>query len=302
MAQEKAVLGAEVLLKRRRWAPEFLRRLVLEKPLGAVGGFIVVAVVLAAVLADVIAPYPYDEIHLTDTIQAPNGTYILGTDGLGRDLLSRMLFGARVSMYVALGAVSLGLVYAVVLGIPAAWFGGLTDTLISRFVDAKMTIPTLLLLLLIASILGPGLGNIILVLSLAGIIEARIVRGQALSIKQNVYVEGATAIGASKTRTMTHHILPNIFAPLIILATLRFGSIIISEATLSFLGYGVPPPFPSWGRMLSQESRLLMQQAPWLAIAPGVALTLTVWGFNVFGDALRDLLDPRLRGTGKGHS
>ena len=302
MAQEKAVLGAEVLLKRRRWAPEFLRRLVLEKPLGAVGGFIVVAVVLAAVLADVIAPYPYDEIHLTDTIQAPNGTYILGTDGLGRDLLSRMLFGARVSMYVALGAVSLGLVYAVVLGIPAAWFGGFTDTLISRFVDAKMTIPTLLLLLLVASILGPGLGNIILVLSLAGIIEARIVRGQALSIKQNVYVEGATAIGASKTRTMTHHILPNIFAPLIILATLRFGSIIISEATLSFLGYGVPPPFPSWGRMLSQESRLLMQQAPWLAIVPGVALTLTVWGFNVFGDALRDLLDPRLRGTGKGHS
>lgn len=196
--------------------------------------------------------------------------------------------------------VGLGLFYAVTLGLTAAWFGGLTDNLRSRLIDTKMAIPTLLLMLLVSSMLGPGLLNVILVLSLFGIQEARIIRGPALSIKENVYVDAARAQGSTSWRIITRRFLPNVFAPIIILATLRFGAVILLESTLSFLGYGILPPFQSWGRMLSQESRYNTAQAPWLAIAPGIALTMAVWGFNVLGDALRDLLDPRLRGTRAG--
>ena len=284
--------------RKRLWASEFVLRLVREKPLGAVGAAIVLAIVLAAALANLVAPYGFNEAHYSDLFHSPSIQYPLGTDNLGRDLLSRIIFGARISMYVALGAVGLGIAYALVLGLISAWFGGIADTVIGRIVDAQMSIPFFLLLLVISSILGPGLLNIILVLSLFGIREARIVRGQALTIKEHTFVDAARSIGADSWRIVTRYLLPNVFAPTIILATLRFGTVILAEASLSFLGYGVPPPFPSWGRMLGLESRLYLLQAPWLAIAPGIVLTVAVWGFNVFGDALRDLLDPRLRGGG----
>ena len=285
-ARVKAVPGAE-----------FVITLVTEKPLGAVGGFIVLAMVVAAVFANVIAPYSFSETHYSDALSSPGGSYLLGTDNLGRDLLSRIIFGARISIYVALGAVGLGMVYALGLGLAAAWFGGFVDTAIGTFIDAKLAIPTLLLTLVVAGVLGPGVGNTILVLSLFGINEARVVRGYALSVRQGLFVEAATATGAGSLRIILTHLLPNVFPMMIILASLRFGAVIIAEATLSFLGYGVPPPNPSWGGMLSHEARYYMQEAPWLAIVPGLSLTLAVWGFNTFGDALRDMLDPRMRGS-----
>jgi peptide/nickel transport system permease protein len=248
-------------------------------------------------LADVVAPHGYNDADYASLLQAPSGHYLLGTDNFGRDILSRLIYGARITMYVALGAVALGVVFALVLGLASAWFGGLADIVISRIIDVRLAIPYFLLLLVISSILGPGLLNIIAVLSIWGIGEARIVRGQALSVKANVYIDAARALGCSTWGIVTRHFLPNVLAPVIILATLRFGTVILAEASLSFLGYGVPPPFPSWGRMLGEESRNYLYEGPWLAIFPGVALTAAVWGFNIFGDAIRDLLDPRLRGT-----
>lgn len=282
----------------KRWTPEFLRRLVREKPLGTIAGALVLVVVLAAILADVVAPYGFQEADYASMLHAPSVSHPLGTDNFGRDLLSRIIYGARITMYVAVGAVGLGVVYALALGLASAWFGGIVDTVIGRIIDTKMAIPYFLLMLVISAILGPGIMNIILVLSLWGISEARVVRSQALSIKENVYVDAARALGGGSWHIIRRHLLPNVMAPVIILATLRFGTVILAEASLSFLGYGIPPPYPSWGRMLGQESRLFLFEAPWLAIFPGVALTTVVWGFNIFGDAMRDLLDPRLRGTG----
>ena len=291
--------GTEQFLSVTEGTRVFVMRLAREKPLGMAGGIIVVLMGLAALLADFIAPYPYAETHYADALSEPTATYLFGTDNLGRDVLSRIIYGARISVYVGLGAVALGVIYALVLGLLAAWFGGAVDTIISRFVDAKLAIPTLLLLLVVAAVLGPGLLNIILVLSLFGMNEARIVRGHALSVKNGMYIEASEAIGCSSWRIVTRHLLPNVMPLVVILGTLRFGTVILAEATLSFLGYGIPPPFPSWGGMLGTESRFYLQQAPWLALAPGLALMLVVWGFNMLGDALRDLLDPRLRGTGQ---
>jgi peptide/nickel transport system permease protein len=285
-------------IARRQWVPEFLRRLVKEKPLGSVGGALVLLVVLAAVLADVVAPYGYQEPDYTRLLNAPSLSHPLGTDNFGRDLLSRIIYGARVTMYVALGAVGLGVAYALVLGLASAWFGGAVDTVIGRIIDVKMAIPYFLLMLVVSAILGPGLLNIILVLSLWGISEARVVRSQALTVKENVYVDAARVLGCGSWHMVRRHLLPNVMAPVIILASLRFGTVILAEASLSFLGYGIPPPYPSWGRMLGQESRLFLFEGPWLAIFPGLALSMAVWGFNILGDAMRDLLDPRLRGTG----
>ncbi len=299
MAQEAAI-PVGVRKARRHWALEFLVRLMKETPLGLIGGVIVLVMTILAVFANVIAPYGYHETHYADALVAPNTSYLLGTDYLGRDQLSRIIYGARISMVVAVAAVGLGTIYAVVLGIGSAYYGGLADSLIQRVVDAWMAFPQLLIMLVISSVLGPGLFNIVMVLSTFGIRESRIVRGAALSVKENVYVEAARAMGCSPWRIMARYLLPNVMAPIIIVTTVRFGAVILTESTLSFLGYGIPPPFPSWGRMLSEESRLYMYRAPWLAIWPGIALTSAVWGFNVFGDAVRDLLDPRMRGGGAG--
>lgn len=273
----------------------FVVRLVREKPLGAIGAVIVLAMVFSAVFADLIVPYPYQETHYADALTGPSSTYWLGTDNLGRDILSRIIYGARISIYVGLGAVALGIVYSLILGLTAGWYGSIPDAIIGRIIDAKLALPTLLILLVVAGVLGGGIINIILVLSLFGINEARIVRGHVLTLKNLMFIEAAVAVGCSSTRIVLRHLLPNVLPTVVILGTLRFGTVILAEATLSFLGYGVPPPFPSWGGMLSGEARFYIQDAPWLAIFPGLTLMIVVWGFNTFGDALRDLLDPRLR-------
>ncbi len=276
-------------------------RLFTEKPLGAVGAVIVMIMLLMAIFADWIAPYPFDEPHFSDALQGSSVSYLLGTDYQGRDLFSRLVYGARVSIVVALGSVALGSVLAALIGITSGYMGGKFDTLVQRLVDAWMSVPPLLLLLFVLSILGPSTLNVTLVLGLVAIRESRVLRGAVLALKEQPFVEAARVNGAATLRILIRHILPNVMVPIIILASLRLGQVVLIEASLSFLGYGVPPPFPSWGRMLSSESRTWFVDAPWLAIWPGVFLSLTVFGWNVLGDALRDLLDPRMRGTGGGY-
>lgn len=281
----------------RKPGPRILTRLIRDKPLGAFGGFVLVAFLLIAVFADLIAPYPYDKISFAEIMDPPSAAHLLGTDYLGRDLLSRMIYGARVSIFVALSAVVGATLISVTLGIVSAWYGGTVDALIQRLlVNTWIALPSLLVLLTLASIIGPGLFTVAFILSLGGLSESRVIRGTVFSLKQAAFVEAAQAAGARTGRVLLQHILPNTFAPVIILFTLRFGTAILAESTLSFLGYGIPPPFPTWGQMLSGESLSHFYEGPWTLVWPGVALTLAVFGSNVFGDALRDLLDPRLRG------
>ena len=279
----------------------FVKRLVREKPLGAFGGLIIVTLFLVALLADVLAPYTYDEPDFDNILTAPAlDEFVLGTDHLGRDLLTRIIFGARVSIYIVVGAVSISTALTAIVGIIPVWYGGNFDTWTQRIlVDTWITLPFLLILLSLASLIGPGIFTVIFILGLRGIGHSRVIRGTVLSLKETPFIDAARAIGMNTPRIMLRHLLPNTFAPLIILATIDFGNVILAESTLSFLGYGVPPPFPSWGRMLASDSMSHFYQAPWLVIWPGLVLTLAVFGSNVFGDALRDILDPRLKGSGR---
>ncbi len=283
--------------KRRLLPIDFTLRLVKEKPLGTVGGIIVLLLLLTGIFAPWLAPYGMNESHIADRLSSPSARYFLGTDNLGRDLLSRIIYGARISMYVGLGGSALAAVVSTVIGLVSGFLSGKTDTTIQRFVDAWMCFPELLLYLTIMTILGPGLVQVILVLGTArGIGTSRVIRGAVISVRENIYVEASRAMGCSNTRIMIRHILPNVMAPIITTFTVGCGYMIINEATLSFLGLGIPPPTPSWGGMLSGAGRQFMYTAPWLALWPGAALAITVYGMNMFGDAVRDLIDPRLRG------
>jgi peptide/nickel transport system permease protein len=275
-----------------------LWRLVKEKPLGAFGGVIVVGLLLCAAFAPWIAPYPYDETNVRQRLKPPSAQFYLGTDNLGRDLFSRIIYGARISVTVGFGAVTLGVLLATILGVVSGYVGGTFDVLVQRVVDAVMAFPFLVLLLSLMAVLGPGLLNVILVLAVPlSANNSRIIRSATLAAKEYQFVEAAQAVGASHLRMILRYILPNVMAPIIIIATIGLGFAILAEAALSFLGLGVPPPYPSWGEMLSGSGRSYMYQAPWMAIWPGVAISLAVFGFNMLGDALRDLLDPRLRGS-----
>ena len=275
----------------------FFARLVREQPLGTAGGIVILILVLVSIFADSLAPYRYEEIHLRDRLQAPTAAYLLGTDHVGRDLLSRLIHGARLSLTVGLAATVLTVVVAVLIGGITGFIGGRLDLVTQRFVDAWMAFPGLLLLLTIMSIAGRGMLQIIIVLGVSGGIPAsRVVRGAVLGVKENVYFQAAQAIGSSRRRSLLRHVLPNVAAPIIIIFSINVGGVIMSEAALSFLGFGLPPDIPSWGGMLSREGRQYMEIAPHLALWPGVCLTLVVYSLNMFGDAVRDLLDPRLRG------
>jgi len=283
--------------KSRGLLADLFIRLIKEKPLGVVGAVIVLIVLLVAIFADFVAPYGMNEIHLWDRLGAPSAQYWLGTDNLGRCLFSRIVYGARISLYVGLGGSALTTMTAAFIGLISGFFGGKTDMSMQRFVDAWMCFPPLVIYLSVMSLLGPGLGQVILVLGLArGIRQSRVVRGAVIGIKENVYVEAARAIGASNTKILGRHILPNVMAPIITIFAVSCGYMILSEAMLSFLGFGIPPPTPSWGGMLSGSGRAYMYEAPWMALWPGVALASVVYGLNVLGDAVRDILDPRLRG------
>jgi peptide/nickel transport system permease protein len=274
---------------------QFCRR----KPLGAIGGFIVLVLLIMALFAPWIAPYKYDETIPGARMKAPGAQFWMGTDNLGRDVYSRVVYGASVSISVGFGAVLLANVLAALIGITSGYFGGAYDICVQRVVDAWQSFPFLVVILSIMAVLGPGLLNLILALGILGAAAgSRVIRGSTISAMQNTYVEAARALGAGHLRIMIRYLLPNVAATIIILATIGLGAFILAESALSFLGFGVPPPYPSWGGMLSGSGRSFMYRAPWMAFWPGAAISLAVFGFNMLGDALRDVLDPRLRGGG----
>ena len=282
---------------RRSPLVDFLVRLVKTKPFGTAGGLVILVLIFIAIFADIIAPYPPNELHVLDRLQGPSAKYLLGTDQVGRDLLSRLIDGGRISLFVGFAATTLNIVFAILVGGISGFIGGKFDLVTQRFVDAWMAFPSLLLLLTIMSLTGPGLLQIIVVLGVSGGIGgSRVPRGAVVAIKENDYFQAARAVGTPMGRTLFLHVLPNIMAPMLIVFSVNIGGNILSAASLGFLGYGLPPSTPDWGSMLSQEGMQYMESAPWLALWPGVCLTVVVYSLNMFGDALRDLLDPRLRG------
>jgi peptide/nickel transport system permease protein len=289
--------GQKTERKQHSGVVSFLIRLVKEKPLGTVGGVITILLLLTGIFASYLAPYPPNAMHADSALSPPSIHFWLGTDNLGRDLLSRVIFGARISVIVGLAASVLASIVETVIGLLSGYFGGTFDLVVQRFVDAVMCFPGLILMMVIISVIGAGVTQVILVLGITwGISGSRLIRGATMSIKENMYVQSAVATGASTWTIITRHILPNIMAPVIIQFTTRVPAIILTEASLSFLGYGIPPPAVSWGGMLTGSARTYMFLAPWIAIWPGLALSIVVYGVNMFGDAVRDLLDPRLRG------
>ena len=296
MSDAIGIPSVEIAPKRRSRLADFFIRLVREKPLGTISGIIILILIFVAIFAAVLAPYPYKEMHLVDRLQGPSAQYLLGTDHIGRDFLSRLIFGARLSIFVGLAATALNVVVAVLIGGISGFLGGKLDLGVQRFVDAWMAFPGLLLLLTIMSIVGSGLLQIIVVLGISGGIGgSRVLRGAVIGIKENDYFLAARAIGSPSTATLMRHVLPNIMPVMIIIFSITVGGVIIAEASLSFLGFGLPVNIPSWGGMLSREGREYMEMAPRLALWPGLALTITVYSLNMLGDAMRDLLDPRLR-------
>jgi peptide/nickel transport system permease protein len=282
----------------RGGAVTFFVRLFRDKPLGAFG-FVVCAVFLfCGIFADVLAPYGFNQISPINRLKPPGEKFWFGTDNLGRDVFSRTLYGAQLSVVIGLSAAALATVVSIVIGILSGYLGGKIDMLLQRFVDAWMCFPDLIILIVVVSVVGPGMGPVIVILGLLyGIAGSRIIRGAVLSVRENAYVHAAQSTGATLPRILLKHILPNIMAPVIVLFTTRVGAVILAESGLAFLGLGVPPPAPTWGGMLSGSGRSFMYMAPWLALAPGLCITVVVYGINVFGDALRDLLDPRMRGS-----
>ena len=295
MADNSSGRAAET--KRHPFLVGFLIRLVKEKPLGTAGGTITLLLLLTGIFADFLAPYGMNQSFEGYFLTPPSAQFWLGTDNVGRDILSRVIYGARISVIVGLGTATLATFISVILGVMSGYIGGKVDIIGQRFVDAVMCIPALPLLMVVVSVTGVGLWQVIVSLGVYwGIVGSRHVRSFVIGIKENAYVEAARAIGCPTTRILTRHILPNIMAPTIILFSARVPNAILTEASLSFLGVGIPPPFPSWGGMLSGGGRQYMPTQPGMALWPGFALALVVYGVNLFGDAVRDLLDPRLRG------
>ena len=308
MQAEQTVLAATALarpaivrrtaLRAHQSLPGRLVEFAQHKPLGAAGGVIVVLLILVAVGAPWLAPYPFDEGVASVRLQGPTLAHPFGTDANGRDMLSRIIWGSRISVTVGFGAVLISTVLATTIGVISGYFGGLFDLLFQRVIDVWISFPALVLLVSLVAILGPGLWSITIIL---GILvtpgSSRVIRSAVIAMRHLPYVETANCLGAGHGRIILRHVLPNVFVPILILATVRLGTAILAEATVSFLGYGVPPPHPAWGAMLSGTGRAYMLQSPWLSIWPGLAISLVVFGFNMLGDALRDVLDPRLRGT-----
>lgn len=273
-----------------------LRRLLRSQPLGVFGLLVIVALILIAILAQQVAPYDPTSIQFHNLLR-PNAVNWFGTDDKGRDIFSRVIYGSRTSLEVGIIATTVGVVGGTLIGLISGYFGGWIDMAIQRVMDAMQAFPILILALIMIAVVGPSIRNLMVIVGLAiipGI--GRIVRGIVLSEKENAYVEAARTLGARPGRIILRHILPNLLAPLIVIATSLLAGAILIEASLSFLGLGTPPPTPSWGADLSGQAQHFFTHAPWMAIFPGAALSLVVLGFNLLGDALRDILDPRLRG------
>ncbi|MEK7214197.1 MAG: ABC transporter permease [Chloroflexota bacterium] len=274
---------------------DFARR----KPLGAFGALCIAIMVAAAVLAEVISPYDPIATAPQFRLRPPGPQFWFGSDELGRDLFSRVVHGARTSLYVGIATIGLSITIGTVLGTLSGFLRGTFDLIVQRLVDVMMPIPLIVLAMTLLTMLGASRENVIVSLAIVLVpINARVIRGATLSVVETAYIESARAIGCSVLRTIWVHVLPNVAAPIMILASIQLGTAIVAEASLSFLGVGTPPPTPTWGGMLSGSGRRFMQTAPWLLAFPAVAISLAVLGFNLLGDALRDVWDPRLRNTG----
>ncbi len=277
----------------------FVTRLVRRKPLGAFGAVVFLLFLFCGIFAGALAPHGMNEISPINRMKPPSLAFPLGTDNLGRDMLSRILYGARLSVIIGFCAAGLATAVSVSIGVITGYLGGRVDMVVQRFVDAWMTFPDLVILIAVVSVVGPGMIQVIVILGLLyGIAGSRIIRGAVVAVREDLYVHAALSLGARTRRILWLHILPNVLPPVIVLFTTRVGIVILAEAGLSFLGLGVPPPAPTWGGMLAGSGRTYMYQGPWLALAPGLCLTVVVYAINMFGDALRDLLDPRMRGSG----
>jgi len=321
MATEGSVLGSGGALaggagydrgnRRLRAVVRFLR----TKPLGTIGAVLILVIILLAIFAPQVAPAGFDHRVLKDKLQSPSAKHLMGTDIVGRDVLSRIIYGARVSAFVGFGAVVIATLISATVGMVSGYFGGRTDTIIQRFVDIWIAFPPLILLLAVLAAFGtptstfkagplsiqPAQQKAIQMVLVLGLLfsanASRVIRGASLAVRNNLYIEGARTVGATDRRILLVYVLPNVLPTIIVLASLQLGAVILTEATLSFLGFGIPDPVPSWGLMLSGIARARIRSDPWLSIWPGLAISLAVFGFNMLGDALRDVLDPRLRGS-----
>ncbi len=288
---ELAAAGANV---RSRWGA--VRFFIRRYPLGAIGGVIMAVFVLAAIFAPLLTVYDPLTTNAAASLAKPSAAHWLGCDFMGRDVYSRIVYGARISLAVSLGSMLLGSSIGVTLGLLSGYLLGWFDLITQRFLEMMQSLPLLVMAIIMAAALGPSLHNTILAIAIPLVpYVARVIRANTLSLREQPFVEAAKAIGMSEKRIALRHILPNTLAPLIVLATAQLGSTILTESSLSFLGLGVPEPHPSWGRMLSESAAEYVRTAPWLVIFPGLAISFVVFGTNLLGDALRDLLDPRQR-------
>ena len=304
MAVVQSGVAAPVPRTRTRWAarprratwPGLLLDFAQHRTLGAFGALVIVGMIVTALLAGVVAPYDPFETRFLEQLKPPGAGHLLGTDAFGRDVLSRLIYGARTALKVGFGAAVVGASIGALLGVISAYFGGKIDLLLERLMDVLISFPLLILALAVVTALGNNDTNVIVAITIPIIPRvARVIRASALSIRRMPFVEAARCLGARDARIVLRHMLPNVMAPYLILVTAFLGQAMLSEAALSFLGLGVAEPTPAWGLMLRGASVQFVERAPWLAIAPGVALSLAVFAFNLLGDALRDALDPRLR-------
>jgi peptide/nickel transport system permease protein len=269
---------------------------VRRYPLGAIGAVLMAIFLATALFADQISTFDPFTTNARISLAPPGGEHVLGADFMGRDVFARIVYGARISLAVGVGATALGCIIGVIIGLMSGFFGGWFDLIVQRLMDIMQSLPLLVMALVMAASLGPSLTNTIIAIAIPLVPNvARIIRSNTLSLREMPFVEAARAIGMSETRIAIVHVLPNTLAPLIVLATAQLGSAILVESALAFLGLGVPEPHPSWGRMLSESAAEYVRTAPWLVIFPGIAISAVVFGTNLFGDAIRDILDPRQR-------
>lgn len=286
-------------LRPKRTFAQNLKRFVRRKPLGAISGAVLILLILTAIFAPVIATHDPILQSGPERLQAPSADHWMGTDNLGRDVFSRVVFGARISLQVGFFAIGLGTAVGLTIGVMSGYLGGKLDLVVQRFVDVLMGFPFIVLAMILVVALGASLWNVAIALSVAIVPRVvRLSRSSTLTVKEEMYVMAAQTIGVSLPRMVFVHILPNTLGPVFVLVTGALGGVIVAEAGLAFLGLGIPPPAPSWGGMLNVGARGYMEAAPWMVIFPGLALSSVVFTFSLLGDALRDVLDPRLRRGG----
>lgn len=288
-------IEAEQIAPRLSWV-DHLNAFCRQQPLGAIGAIIVIAMVIMAAFAEILAPYDPELNAFEHMLTPPNWSFLLGTDQFGRDMLSRLIYGARTALFVGFSCAFIGAFTGLVLGVGSAYFGGKIDLVFQRVMDVFMAFPLIIMALAVVAIFGPGIENVIIAITVPFIPRcARVVRSTALSIREIPYIDAARALGYSHTRIILRHMTPNVMAPFLIMLTAFVGQAILLEASLSYLGLGVQEPTPAWGLMLQGGAEEYAESAPWVAIWPGIAISLAVFGFNLFGDAIRDVLDPKLR-------